>query len=67
MITSVVLDLETLGGTIAEIAQQKAGIFKKGKKAGGSLHGCYSCLSEKAEQLAVDPPFQGYGIEQDRF
>ncbi|ETJ22647.1 FolC family protein, partial [human gut metagenome] len=34
VITSVGLDhQETLGGTIAEIAQQKAGIFKKGKKA----------------------------------
>ena len=72
VITSVGLDhQETLGGTIAEIAQQKAGIFKKGKKAVVGLlsDDAIAVCQEKAEQLAVAlHAFQkDFGIEQDRF
>ena len=72
VITSVGLDhQETLGGTIAEIAQQKAGIFKKGKKAvvGPLSDDAIAVCQEKAEQLAVGlHAFQkDFGIEQDRF
>lgn len=72
VITSVGLDhQETLGGTVAEIAQQKAGIFKKGKKAvvGPLSDDAIAVCQEKAEQLAVDlHAFQkDFGIEQDRF
>ena len=72
VITSVGLDhQETLGGTIAEIAQQKAGIFKKGKKAvvGPLSDDAIAVCQEKAEQLAVAlHAFQkDFGIEQDRF
>ena len=72
VITSVGLDhQETLGGTIAEIAQQKAGIFKKGKKAvvGPLSDDAVAVCQEKAEQLAVDlHAFQkDFGLEQDRF
>ena len=72
VITSVGLDhQETLGGTIAEIAQQKAGIFKKGKKAvvGPLSDDDIAVCQEKAEQLAVGlHAFQkDFGIEQDRF
>mgnify|MGYP002239039336 CR=1 FL=1 len=50
VITSIGLDhQETLGGTVAAIAQQKAGIFKKGKKAvvGALIRWSCSCLSSK--------------------
>lgn len=72
VITSVGLDhQETLGGTIAEIAQQKAGIFKKGKTAvvGPLSDDAIAVCQEKAEQLAVDLyAFQNdFGLEQDRF
>ena len=72
VITSVGLDhQETLGGTIAEIAQQKAGIFKKGKQAvvGPLSDDAIAVCQEKAEQLAVGlHAFQkDFGIEQDRF
>ena len=72
VITSVGLDhQETLGGTIAEIAQQKAGIFKKGKTAvvGPLSDDAIAVCQEKAEQLAVAlHAFQkDFGIEQDRF
>ena len=72
VITSVGLDhQETLGGTIAEIAQQKAGIFKKGKKAvvGPLSDDAIAVCQEKAEQLAVAlHAFQkDFGLEQDRF
>ena len=72
VITSVGLDhQETLGGTIAEIAQQKAGIFKKGKKAvvGPLSDDTIAVCQEKAKQLDVDlHAFQkDFGLEQDRF
>ena len=72
VITSVGLDhQETLGGTIAEIAQQKAGIFKKGKKAvvGSLSDDAITVCQEKAKQLDVDLyAFQNdFGLEQDRF
>ena len=72
VITSVGLDhQETLGGTIAEIAQQKAGIFKKGKTAvvGPLSDDAIAVCQEKAEQLAVAlHAFQkDFGLEQDRF
>ena len=72
VITSVGLDhQETLGGTIAAIAQQKAGIFKEGKKAvvGPLSDEATAVCREKAEQLAVDlHTFQkDFGLEQDRF
>ena len=57
VITSIGLDhQETLGGTVAAIAQQKAGIFKKGKKAvvGPLSDDAIAVCQEKAEQLAVD-------------
>ena len=70
VITSVGLD-QTLGGTIAAIAQQKAGIFKEGKKAvvGPLSDEATAVCREKAEQLAVDlHTFQkDFGLEQDRF
>ena len=62
---------ETLGGTVAAIAQQKAGIFKKGKKAvvGPLSDDAIAVCQEKAKQLAVDlHAFQkDFGIGQDRF
>lgn len=72
VITSVGLDhQETLGGTIAEIAQQKAGIFKKGKKAvvGPLPAEATAVFQDRAEQLDVDLyAFQNdFGLEQDRF
>ena len=72
VITSVGLDhQETLGGTIAAIAQQKAGIFKEGKKAvvGPLSDEATAVCREKAEQLAVDlHTFQkDFGLDQDRF
>ena len=72
VITSVGLDhQETLGGTIAAIAQQKAGIFKKGKKAVVGLlsDDAITVCQEKAKQLDVDLyAFQNdFGLEQDRF
>jgi len=72
VITSVGLDhQETLGGTIAAIAQQKAGIFKKGKKAvvGPLSDDAITVCQEKAKQLDVDLyAFQNdFGLEQDRF
>ena len=72
VITSVGLDhQETLGGTIAEIAQQKAGIFKKGKKAvvGPLSDDVVAVCQERAGQLDVDlHAFQkDFGLEQDRF
>lgn len=72
VITSVGLDhQETLGGTIAEIVQQKAGIFKKGKTAvvGPLSDDAIAVCQEKAEQLAVAlHAFQkDFGLEQDRF
>ena len=72
VITSVGLDhQETLGGTIAEIAQQKAGIFKKGKKAvvGPLSDDAIAVCQERAEQLAVAlHVFQkDFGLEQGRF
>lgn len=72
VITSVGLDhQETLGGTIAEIAQQKAGIFKKGKKAvvGPLPAEATAVCQDRAEQLDVDLyAFQNdFGLEQDRF
>ena len=72
VITSVGLDhQETLGGTVAAIAQQKAGIFKKGKKAvvGPLSDDAIAVCQEKAKQLAVDlHAFQkDFGLEQDRF
>ena len=72
MITSVGLDhQETLGGTIAEIAQQKAGIFKEGKKAvvGPLPAEAAAICQEKAEQLAVDLHAfrKDFGLKQDRF
>lgn len=72
VITSVGLDhQETLGGTIAEIAQQKAGIFKKGKKAvvGPLPAEATAVCQDRAEQLDVDlHAFQNdFGLEQDRF
>ena len=72
VITSVGLDhQETLGGTIAAIAQQKAGILKEGKKAvvGPLSDEATAVCREKAEQLAVDlHTFQkDFGLEQDRF
>ena len=68
VITSVGLDhQETLGGTIAEIAQQKAGIFKKGKKAvvGPLPAEATAVCQDRAEQLDVD--LHAFGLEQDRF
>ena len=60
-----------LGGTIAEIAQQKAGIFKKGKKAvvGPLSDDAIAVCQERAEQLAVAlHAFQkDFGLEQGRF
>ena len=54
-----------------EIAQQKAGIFKKGKKAvvGPLSDDAIAVCQEKAEQLAVAlHAFQkDFGLEQDRF
>ena len=72
VITSVGLDhQETLGGTVAAIAQQKAGILKKGKKAvvGPLSDDAIAVCQEKAKQLAVDlHAFQkDFGLEQDRF
>lgn len=72
VITSVGLDhQETLGGTIAEIAQQKAGIFKEGKKAvvGPLPAEAAAICQEKAEQLAVDLHAfrKDFGLKQDRF
>lgn len=72
VITSVGLDhQETLGGTIAEIAQQKAGIFKEGKKAvvGPLPAEAAAICQEKAEQLAVDLHafHKDFGLKQDRF
>lgn len=72
VITSVGLDhQETLGKTIAAIAQQKAGIFKEGKKAvvGPLSDEVTAVCQERAEQLAVDlHTFQkDFGLEQDRF
>lgn len=72
VITSVGLDhQETLGGTIAAIAQQKAGIFKKGKKAvvGPLWDEATAVCQDRAEQLDVDlHAFQNdFGLEQDRF
>ena len=72
VITSVGLDhQETLGGTVAEIAQQKAGIFKKGKKAvvGPLPAEATAVCQDRAEQLDVDLyAFQNdFGLEQDRF
>lgn len=72
VITSVGLDhQETLGGTIAKIAQQKAGIFKKGKKAvvGPLPAEATAVCQDRAEQLDVDLyAFQNdFGLEQDRF
>ena len=72
VITSVGLDhQETLGGTIAAIAQQKAGIFKKGKKAvvGPLSDEAAAVCQERAEQLDVDlHAFQkDFGLEQDCF
>jgi len=72
VITSVGLDhQETLGGTLAEISQQKAGIFKQGKKAvvGPLSDEAAAVCHEKAEQLDVDlHTFQeDFGIEQNRF
>ena len=72
VITSVGLDhQETLGGTVAEIAQQKAGIFKKGKKAvvGPLPAEATAVCQDRAEQLAVAlHAFQkDFGLEQNRF
>ena len=72
VITSIGLDhQETLGGTVAAIAQQKAGIFKKDKKAvvGPLSDEAAAVCQEKAEQLAVDlHAFQkDFGLERDRF
>lgn len=72
VITSVGLDhQETLGETIAAIAQQKAGIFKEDKKAvvGPLSDEATAVCRERAEQLAVDlHTFQeDFGLEQDRF
>ena len=72
VITSIGLDhQETLGGTVAAIAQQKAGIFKKDKKAvvGPLSDEAAAVCQEKAKQLAVGlHAFQkDFGIEQDRF
>ena len=62
---------ETLGGTIAEIAQQKAGIFKKGKKAvvGPLSDDAVAVCQERAGQLAVDlHAFQkDFGLERGSF
>ena len=72
VITSVGLDhQETLGGTLAAIAQQKAGIFKQGKQAvvGPLSDEVAAVCHEKAEQLAVDLHAfrKDFGFEQDRF
>ena len=72
MITSIGLDhQETLGGTVAAIAHQKAGIFKKGKKAvvGPLSDDAVAVCQERAEQLDVDlHAFQkDFGLEQDCF
>lgn len=72
VITSVGLDhQETLGGTVAAIAQQKAGIFKKSKKAvvGPLSDDAIAVCQERAEQLAVAlHAFQkDFGLEQGRF
>ena len=72
VITSIGLDhQETLGGTVAAIAQQKAGIFKKGKKAvvGPLPAEATAVCQDRAEQLDVDLyAFQNdFGLEQDRF
>ena len=72
VITSIGLDhQETLGGTVAAIAQQKAGIFKKGKKAvvGPLSDEVVAVCQEKAKELAVDlHAFEkDFGLEQDHF
>ena len=72
VITSVGLDhQETLGGTLAAIAQQKAGIFKQGKQAvvGPLSDEVAAVCHEKAEQLAVDLHAfrKDFGLEQNRF
>lgn len=72
VITSVGLDhQETLGGTLAAIAQQKAGIFKKDKKAvvGPLSDEAAAVCHEKAEQLDVDLHafHKDFGLEQNRF
>lgn len=72
VITSVGLDhQETLGKTIEAIAQQKAGIFKEGKKAvvGPLPAEAAAICQEKAEQLDVDlHAFQkDFGLKQNHF
>lgn len=72
VITSVGLDhQETLGGTLAAIAQQKAGIFKQGKQAvvGPLSDEAVAVCHEKAEQLDVDLHafHKDFGLEQNRF
>ena len=72
VITSIGLDhQETLGGTVAAIAQQKAGIFKKDKKAvvGPLSDEAAAVCQEKAKELAVDlHAFEkDFGLEQDHF
>ena len=72
VITSVGLDhQETLGGTLAAIAQQKAGIFKQGKQAvvGPLSDEAAAVCHEKAEQLDVDLHafHKDFGLEQNRF
>ncbi len=72
VITSVGLDhQETLGGTLAAIAQQKAGIFKQGKKAvvGPLSDEAAAVCHEKAEQLDVDLHafHKDFGLERNRF
>lgn len=72
VVTSVGLDhQETLGGTLAAIAQQKAGIFKQGKQAvvGPLSDEAVAVCHEKAEQLDVDLHafHKDFGLEQNRF
>ena len=72
VITSVGLDhQETLGGTLAAIAQQKAGIFKQGKQAvvGPLSDEAAAVCHEKAEQLDVDLHVfhKDFGLERNRF
>ena len=72
VITSIGLDhQETLGGTVAAIAQQKAGIFKKDKKAvvGPLSDEAAAVCQEKRKELAVDlHAFEkDFGLEQDHF
>ena len=72
VITSIGLDhQETLGGTVAAIAQQKAGIFKKDKKAvvGPLSDEAAAVCQEKAKELAVDlHAFEkDFCLEQDHF